>query len=122
MRFNFLAAAAALAFASLAPAAWAGQAGASTAPVAQMVQPAPGAAADKVYPPLPTLAMLPPTSSGDEDEPLSPPTHSSSHSKKKVRHPDCHCSGAPVVHLVVSDTSRAYLQDVEHKLDVALAH
>ncbi|SDE33291.1 hypothetical protein [Paraburkholderia lycopersici] len=73
-------------------------------------------AADKVYPPLPTLAMLPP-SSGDDDE--LPAPRSSSH-KKKTRQHDCRCA-MPTPRLVVSDASRAYLRDIERQLDSALA-
>ncbi|WP_322015702.1 hypothetical protein [Paraburkholderia sp. J12] len=104
---------------SCVSAAWAGQP-AAAAPAQQVASVAPpGAAADKVYPPLPTLAMLPPAASDDDDlTPAAP--HSSNARKKKLRRPDCHCS-APSPHLVVSDESRAYLQDIEHQLDVALA-
>jgi hypothetical protein len=100
------------------PAVWAGQP-AAAAPAQQVAAVAPQAAADKVYPPLPTLAMLPPAASEDDDlAPAAP--HSANARKKKLRHPDCRCS-APSPHLVVSDESRAYLQDIEHQLDVALA-
>jgi hypothetical protein len=40
------------------------------------------AAADKVYPPLPTLAMLPPSSGSDDDLPVKPTPH-----RKKSRVP-----------------------------------
>ncbi|QBR01839.1 hypothetical protein [Paraburkholderia pallida] len=72
--------------------------------------------ASRVYPPLPTLAMLPP-SNGDDDEP--PASHSASR-KKKARQHDCHCA-MPTPRLVVSDASRVYLKDIERQLDVALA-
>ena len=88
--------------------AWAGQ------PSASAFQP--DADASRVYPPLPTLAMLPP-SSGDDDD--LPAPHSVSR-KKKARQHDCHCAG-PMPRLVVSDASRAYLKDIERQLDVALA-
>ncbi|QGZ58504.1 hypothetical protein [Paraburkholderia acidiphila] len=109
-------AAAALCFCSVA---WAGQpaTGTSATGAATTVAAAATPAADKVYPPLPTLAMLPP-SSGDDDEVPAP--HSSSHNKKKVRQRDCHCA-MPTPRLVVSDTSRAYLKDIEQQLDSALA-
>jgi hypothetical protein len=102
----------------------AAQTGASAAPGAtgagQSAAATPAAAAaDKVYPPLPTLAMLPPPTSDDDDE-TAPATHHASKHGKKSRHPDCHCS-SPSPHLVVSDESRVYLQGVEHDLDVALA-
>ncbi|HEY4804171.1 MAG TPA: hypothetical protein VIH96_16280 [Paraburkholderia sp.] len=98
----------------LCNAAWAGQPAASASPT--VVAAAATPSADKVYPPLPTLAMLPPAS-GDDDEPPAP--HSTSH-KKKTRQHDCHCA-MPTPRIVVSDTSRAYLKDIEQKLDSALA-
>ncbi|HEY4801142.1 MAG TPA: hypothetical protein VIH96_00835 [Paraburkholderia sp.] len=100
-------------------AAWAGQPAASAPAtgVATVVAAAATPASDKVYPPLPTLAMLPPAT-GDDDE--LPAPHSSSHNKKKVRQRDCHCA-MPTPRLVVSDTSRAYLKDIEQQLDSALA-
>ncbi|WP_321924560.1 hypothetical protein [Paraburkholderia guartelaensis] len=106
--------AAALGFCS---AAWAGQPAASAPATATVVAAAATPAADKVYPPLPSLAMLPPAT-GDDDE--APAPHSSSHNKKKTRQRDCHCA-MPTPRLVVSDTSRAYLKDIEQKLDSALA-
>ncbi|WP_028233160.1 hypothetical protein [Paraburkholderia mimosarum] len=106
----------------LCNAAWAGQPAASGNPtagptVSPTVVAAAAAAADKVYPPLPTLAMLPPAS-GDDDE--APAPHSASSHKKKARQRDCHCA-MPAPRLVVSDTSRAYLKDIEQRLDSALA-
>lgn len=73
-------------------------------------------AADKVYPPLPSLAMLPP-STGDDDEPVvvKPSTK-----KRKLRVQDVRPVG-PTARLVVSDTSRAYLKTIDHQLDLALA-
>ncbi|WP_028205867.1 hypothetical protein [Paraburkholderia nodosa] len=106
--------AAALGFCS---AAWAAQPAAGAPATATIVATAATPAADKVYPPLPTLAMLPPAT-GDDDEVPAP--HSSSHSKKKTRQRDCHCA-MPTPRLVVSDTSRAYLKDIEQQLDSALA-
>ena len=73
------------------------------------------ASADTVYPPLPSLAMLPPASGDDDDIPAP----RSSSRKKKVRQHDCHCA-MPTPRLVVSDASRAYLKDVERQLDSAL--
>ncbi|MBV8261241.1 MAG: hypothetical protein JO239_09865 [Paraburkholderia sp.] len=106
--------AAALGFCS---AAWAGQPVASAPATATVVAAAATPAADKVYPPLPSLAMLPPATGDDDDVPAP---HSSSHNKKKTRQRDCHCA-MPTPRLVVSDTSRAYLKDIEQKLDSALA-
>lgn len=76
----------------------------------------PSAAADKVYPPLPTLAMLPP-STGDDDEPL---VTKSTAKKRRSRAPDIRPT-TPAARLVVSDTSRAYLKTIDHQLDLALA-
>ncbi|MEX3635071.1 hypothetical protein [Paraburkholderia sp. BR14320] len=98
----------------LSSAAWAGQPAAG-APAA--AAPATLASADKVYPPLPTLAMLPP-STGDDDD--LPAPRSSSRNKKKTQKRDCHCA-MPTPRLVVSDESRAYLKDIERQLDSALA-
>ncbi|NVI08586.1 hypothetical protein [Paraburkholderia youngii] len=100
----------------LSSAAWAGQPAASAPATA--APPATLASADKVYPPLPTLAMLPPSSTGDDDELAAP--RSSSRNKKKTQKRDCHCA-MPTPRLVVSDESRAYLKDIERQLDSALA-
>jgi hypothetical protein len=94
-------------------AAWAGQ---PTAGAPATATTAPGSAsADTVYPPLPSLAMLPP-SSGDDDDLPAPRSGSR---KKKVRQRDCHCA-MPTPRLVVSDASRTYLKDIERQLDSAL--
>jgi hypothetical protein len=74
------------------------------------------AAADKVYPPLPTLAMLPPTT--DDDEPLAPKPAAK---KRKVRAALDVRPTAPAARLVVSDASRTYLRSVDKQLDLALA-
>ena len=75
------------------------------------------AAADKVYPPLPTLAMLPP-SSGDDEEPAAPKPVAK---KRKARAPVDLRPAAPAARLVVSDASRTYLRSVDKQLDLALA-
>ncbi|MBN3762400.1 hypothetical protein [Burkholderia sp. Ac-20365] len=75
------------------------------------------ASADKVYPPLPTLAMLPP-STGDDDEPVAPkPTAK----KRKVRAAVDLRPTAPAPRLVVSEASRTYLRTVDKQLELALA-
>jgi hypothetical protein len=79
--------------------------------------PAASAAADKVYPPLPTLAMLPPSTSDDE-EPVAPKPAAK---KRKARAPVELRPTAPAARLVVSDTSRTYLRSVDKQLDLALA-
>jgi hypothetical protein len=102
----------------LSSAAWAGQSAASApAAVAATASAVTTASADKVYPPLPTLAMLPP-STGDDDD--LPAPRSTSHNKKKTRQHDCRCA-MPTPRLVVSDASRTYLKDIEQQLDSALA-
>lgn len=78
------------------------------------------AAADKVYPPLPTLAMLPPPSGADDDLPLKPAPH-----RKKSRAPiqpqERKGPPTPAVRLVVSDASHTYLDSVQRQIDLALA-
>ncbi|MGF6612350.1 hypothetical protein OKW45_007338 [Paraburkholderia sp. WSM4175] len=102
----------------LGSAAWAGQPAASApATAAGTATAATTASADKVYPPLPTLSMLPP-STGDDDD--LPAPRSTSHNKKKTHQHDCHCA-MPTPRLVVSDESRTYLKDIERQLDSALA-
>jgi hypothetical protein len=111
----------AVAASPLASTAFAGQPGSGAAPVQTASEPVPAASAGQVYPPLPTLAMLPPASGDDDDDDTTPSSkHNARHNKKKAHRPDCHCS-TPSPHLVVSDESRTYLQDIEHQLDVALA-
>jgi hypothetical protein len=76
------------------------------------------AAADKVYPPLPSLAMLPPSSGDDDDLPLKPAPH-----RKKPRAPvhvqEIKPPPGPVARLVVSDASHAYLESVQRQIDQA---
>jgi hypothetical protein len=102
----------------LATPAFAGQPGSEAQPGAAVnvasIPPAP-AAADKVYPPLPTLSMLPPATDDDEEPPAKPSAR-----KKKVRAQDRKWV-PPAAHLVVSDTSHAYLGNIEKQLDLALA-
>ena len=76
------------------------------------------ASADKVYPPLPTLAMLPP-SSGDDDEPVAAPKPAAK--KRKARASVDLRPTAPAARLVVSEASRTYLRSVDRQLDLALA-
>ncbi|MFP3569105.1 hypothetical protein [Paraburkholderia sp. SIMBA_030] len=76
------------------------------------------AAADKVYPPLPTLAMLPPSSGDDDELPAKPTLH-----RKKARAPvhvqENKPPPVPVARLVVSDASHAYLESVQRQIDQA---
>jgi hypothetical protein len=78
------------------------------------------AAADKVYPPLPSLAMLPPPGAGDDELPVKPvshrkKTHVAAQAQERRSPP------APVVRIVVSDASHAYLDSVQRQIDLALA-
>jgi hypothetical protein len=99
--------------------AWAGALD-ITAPASTQAFAAVMPAAQKVYPPLPTLAMLPASIGEDDDVSV---TRVAGKKAKKVRHVvvDCKCS-APEPRLVVSDESRGYLKDLEARLDAALAH
>lgn len=77
------------------------------------------AAADKVYPPLPSLAMLPPPSAGDDDLPAKPAPH-----RKKSRTPllqEHRSPPGPIVRLIVSDASHTYLDSVQRQIDLAMA-
>jgi hypothetical protein len=78
------------------------------------------AAADKVYPPLPSQAMLPPSSAGDDDVPVKPVSH---RKKSRVPNPaqEHRSPPGPVARLVVSDASHAYLESVQRQIDQALA-
>jgi hypothetical protein len=107
--------------------AFAGQPGADSQPAGALSAASPAtstvtfpAAADKVYPPLPSLAMLPPSSAGDDEPPLKPAPR-----RKKSRAPvqpqEHRSAPAPVVRLVVSDASHAYLDSVQRQIDLALA-
>jgi hypothetical protein len=75
--------------------------------------------AGKVYPPLPTLAMLPASSNDDDEAPVSK-TIAKKGKKSTRRVVDCKCNN-PEPRLVVSDDSRVYLKDIESRLDAALA-
>lgn len=98
----------------LATSALAGQPAGQPASGTQAVSVASVAAApDKVYPPLPTLAMLPPIT--DDDDTAPRPT-----ARKKKSHAPERRLAAPPARLVVSDTSRVYLGGIEKQLDLAL--
>lgn len=75
------------------------------------------AAADKVYPPLPSLAMLPP-GGGAEIEP-APAAHTRG-SKRKVVTTQWRKATEPVPRMVVSEASHTYLAGIERQLEVAL--
>ncbi|CAB3785207.1 hypothetical protein [Pararobbsia alpina] len=71
-------------------------------------------AADKVYPPLPSLSMLPPSTGPDE----TPAPRGSS--RRRTASATARKAEMPSVRLVVSDASHAYLDSVEHQIDQAL--
>lgn len=75
------------------------------------------AAADRVYPPLPTLSMLPPSVGDDEELPQPRP----SAKRRKPRVSAESRFNVPPARLVVSDASRTYLIDVERRIQVAFA-
>ncbi|REG50277.1 hypothetical protein B0G80_6702 [Paraburkholderia sp. BL6669N2] len=99
--------------------AFAGQPGADLQSVGAIPAAFP-AAADKVYPPLPSLAMLPPPGAGDDALPLKPATH---RKKQRVAAPtqERRSPPTPVVRIVVSDASHAYLDSVQRQIEQALA-
>ncbi|ARS57222.1 MULTISPECIES: hypothetical protein [Ralstonia solanacearum species complex] len=76
--------------------------------------PAAIAAPDKVYPPLPTLAMLPPASGGGSEPAPATTGH------RKVATLKLRKSAEPMPRMVVSDASHAYLASIEHQLEQAL--
>ncbi|WP_434114956.1 hypothetical protein [Paraburkholderia caffeinilytica] len=78
------------------------------------------AAADKVYPPLPTLAMLPPSSGADDDLPVKPAPHRKK-SRAVIQTQERKGPPMPAVRLVVSDASHTYLDSVQRQIDLALA-
>ncbi|BAN23035.1 hypothetical protein [Caballeronia insecticola] len=89
-----------------------------SAPASVQTLAALGPIAQKVYPPLPTLAMLPPVTTDEDDAPAR--SAAGKKGKKARRVADCKCSG-PEPRLVVSEESRTYLKDVERRIDTALA-
>jgi hypothetical protein len=77
-------------------------------------------AADKVYPPLPSLAMLPPAAAEDE----APAVRSTARRRKgrvAAIAQERRAPPAPVVRLIVSDASHAYLDSVQRQIDEAIA-
>lgn len=75
--------------------------------------PSASAAPDKVYPPLPTLAMLPPSNGSDDDAPPKP-TSRKKGAAAKIK------NEMPAPRMVISDTSRSYLNSVEQEIDHAM--
>ena len=72
------------------------------------------AAPDKVYPPLPSLTMLPPSTDSDDDAPPRKSTSKKKGAAAKVK------NEMPTPRLVVSDATRSYLNSVEQDIDRAL--
>ena len=79
--------------------------------------PATAAAPDRVYPPLPSLAMLPP-GGGAETEAV-PAVHTRG-GKRKVVPPQWRKATEPVPRMVVSEASHTYLAGIERQLEAAL--
>jgi hypothetical protein len=100
--------------------AFAGQPGADLQSAAAIPATAIPAAADKVYPPLPSLAMLPPQSATDDDLPVKPASHRKKwHAASQAQ--EHRIAPGPVVKIVVSDASHTYLDSVQRQIDLALA-
>ncbi|CAJ0720764.1 hypothetical protein LMG6871_04187 [Ralstonia edaphis] len=81
------------------------------------LMPATAAAPDRVYPPLPSLAMLPP-GGGGEMEP-APVAHARG-GKRKVAATQSRKATEPMPRMVVSEASHTYLAGIERQLEVAL--
>lgn len=73
-------------------------------------------APDKVYPPLPSLAMLPP-GGGAEIEPVA---RTRGGKRKTAAVAPMRKPAEPVPHMVVSEASRTYLAGIERQLETAL--
>lgn len=71
-------------------------------------------AADKVFPPLPSLDMLP-SESSTSDTPAATSRGGKKNSRRVVK------SASPKPVLVVSEASRAYLRDVEREINQAMS-
>ncbi len=101
--------------------AWAGPPDAAAPAPATLTVAAIAPAAQRVYPPLPTLAMLP-ASIGDDDDPAPSRSVAASKKARKTRHVAVDPRpSVPEARLVVSDDSRVYLKDVDARLDTAFA-
>lgn len=83
------------------------------------LMPAAAAAPDKVYPPLPSLAMLPP-GGGSEVEPAPTTVVRTRGGKRKVVLAPARKAAEPVPRMVVSEASHTYLAGIEHQLEAAL--
>lgn len=74
---------------------------------------------NELFPPLPSLASLPPSSSQQLEEDAAPVT-TARRSGKKTRRVIPHKAAETTVRVIVSDESLAYLATVERTLDDAL--
>ncbi|RDU98278.1 hypothetical protein [Trinickia dinghuensis] len=78
-----------------------------------------GAGPNELFPPLPSLASLPPSAAEQVEE--AAPVVSGRRPGKKGRRVVWHRAAAePSVRMIVSDESQAYLNEVDRKLDDAL--
>lgn len=82
-------------------------------------QTAEAAGPNQLFPPLPPLASLPP-SSGESIDESAPVASGHRYAKKGRRGTPRRIVETTTVRMVVSDQSQAYLTEVEHKLDDAL--
>ena len=82
------------------------------------LMPATAAAPDRVYPPLPSLAMLPPGGAGGTEAELAPAVRT--RGKRKVVTTQWRKAAEPVPRMVVSEASHTYLAGIERQLEVAL--
>jgi hypothetical protein len=81
--------------------------------------PAEGAGPNQLFPPLPSLASLPPSAAEQVEE--AAPINSPHRAGKKGRRTAPHRSVAETsVRMIVSDESQAYLTEADRKLDEAL--
>lgn len=75
---------------------------------------------NQLFPPLPSLASLPPSAAEQLEETTTTVAPAGRRHGKKAHRPTPHKVVETSVRMVVSDASQAYLADVEHKLDDAL--
>lgn len=82
--------------------------------------PAEAAGPNQLFPPLPSLASLPPSAAEQLEEPSTTAASPSRRHGKKAHRPAPRKVAETSVRMVVSDASQAYLTEVERKLDDAL--
>jgi len=80
--------------------------------------PSAAAAPDKVYPPLPSLSMLPP--GGGADIEPAPTGRTRGGKRKGAALAQLRKAAEPVPRMVVSDASRTYLAGIERQIEAAL--